>query len=83
MDLSAATCSTAKALVLLGHHGKFAECGVDSELLTAADRDLVIKSVSEVLDPRFDISQSAKMEAAAMLFNDESAALLANKNTGL
>lgn len=57
-------CSTAKACRLLDQHKTFLGCDVDSEVLATAEADLFLPFASQVLDLKFDISGSGKMEAS-------------------
>lgn len=47
-------------------------CDVYSELLATAEVDLVLSSASQLLIPKFDISCSGEVRAAATVFKDES-----------
>lgn len=46
VDCCAAMCSKGKARMLRDQRRRFSRCGVESELLTAAEADLVLGSVS-------------------------------------
>lgn len=52
---------------------------IDSEVLTAAEADPVQTFASQVLTPKFHISYTEKVKAAATVFKEKRAALLANK----
>lgn len=78
MDFNAGAGFPVKACVLFDHLRSFVRCNIDSELLTAAEIDLVLTIVSQLLNPKSDISSSAKLNAAAPVFKDASAVVLAN-----
>lgn len=52
---------------------------MDSELLSAAKPDLVLTLASQVLNSKFVFNCSGKVKAAAEVFKDEKAAILAKK----
>lgn len=76
-DFCAGKCSTAKACMMLDSIKKFVRCDVNPQVLHAAETDLVLNSVSQVLILRSDISGGGKVEAAAKVFTDGMGALLA------
>lgn len=79
MEFCAVTCSTARACMSSDQHRDFVECDVDPEMLSAAEADLMLTSVSQVLKSKSDISGKAEVKAAANAFTDETGALLAKK----
>lgn len=83
LDFCARTCSAAKACMLPDQHKKFVGCDVDSELLNAADKDLVVMFLAQVLSSTLDIGGSAEVVAAVKVFKDEKAAVLARKKAGV
>lgn len=74
----AGICSTAKEYMFLGEHRNFAACNECSEMLDAAEENNVLTSVSEMPGPKFDMSGSGEVKAAAEFIKDERTALLAN-----
>lgn len=81
MDFSIGTRSTAKACMLGNQHRTFVGCAMDSELPTAAEADHKLTSVSQMLEPKPDISGSAEMMPADRVFKDKVGAVLASRKT--
>lgn len=80
IDFCAVTCFKAKVCMLLDQHKTFVGCDLDSTVLSAAEPDLVLTVVSQVLRPTSDIRGSGEVKAAAKLLTDEIDAVLAGKN---
>lgn len=60
-------------------HRKSVGYDVDSEVLRAAEPDVLLTFASQVLNAKFDISESGDVEAAAVVFKDGRETLLAKK----
>lgn len=68
MDYCAVTCPTAKAFLLLGEHRKFVSCHSDSELIHAAEPDLLLTFLLRALNPKSDITVHKEVRAIAEAF---------------
>lgn len=66
--------------MLLDPHRTIVAYDVDPVVRNAAEPDLVLTFVFQMLNPKLDISGSAEAEAAAEVFPDELCALLARKH---
>lgn len=76
VNFSAATCSAAKAAMLLHQHRTCVGCDEVSEMMSVAEPDVLLTIVSQMLSPESDISERGKAEAAAKGLADETNALL-------
>lgn len=83
MDFCAGKCSTSKACLLIDQYRKLVGRGVDSELLAAAETDLLLAFVFQVRDPESDIIGSGEMKAAAKVPSEEGVAVLVSKNASV
>lgn len=82
-DLRTVTCCTARVCLLLNQNKKFPGRDTDSEVPTAAIVNLLLALVSQSLDPESDISRSGEEKSAAMVFEEETNALLAVKRASV
>lgn len=61
MDFCAGRCFTTNTCTLVDQHRKLTGYGVNSELLSAAEPELMLGFVSRMLNPESHISASTKM----------------------
>lgn len=71
LEICAGVCYIAEACVLLDQRRTFVRRNVKSELLPAAEADLVLTLASQVINAKFDISGSEEARAAAKLFKNK------------
>lgn len=74
-----ATCSTAKEYMLLEQQRKIVRCSLASKVLNAAQADLVLRPVSQLLRLGSSIISSGEVKAASKTLKEESDALHGNK----
>lgn len=69
--------------MLLDQQRTFVGYNIDPEVLNAAKPDSVLKSASQVLSPKSDVSESGEVKAVATVFTDKTGALLTRKKASV
>lgn len=70
MDFCACICTLAKTSVLLGPHRRLAGCNLDSDVLRAAEHDLLSTTASQVISPNSNVRAEEDMRTAARSFKE-------------
>lgn len=79
VSFCASTRSPVKACMCTGQRRKAVRCNVDSDMHTAAKADSALAFDSQVSSQKSDVSGSSEVRAAAEMFKNKRAALLAQK----
>lgn len=79
MDFCAGACSTAKTCTLLDQHKMFDEGDLDSEVLSAAESDLLSAFALEVFNPNFEIIENEEVRAAGRTIREKVAVIWARR----
>lgn len=79
LDFCASSFLTAMVYMLLGQYKEFVHCDFDSEVLNAAEPDLLLTNSLEVLSPSPEIVEGEELKAAARGFKEKTAVAVAHR----